>query len=122
MLLKVNDLIGSKIVSYLDDTVIDSVKDVVYDPTENKITAVVVREKKLLQDAYVLPFNSIGSIADNKVYIHAGADIKKVDHASESVSHITKDNFYLTNSKIVTDSGQSLGYITDMLHGCCGRV
>lgn len=114
MFVSVNGIIGTKITSLQEGKSLDTVKDVIYEPSENKITAFIVKERKLFSDTQVLPFSSVQSIGDDLIMINSQYDIRKVSDVPESISYIARHNFYLTDSKIITENGRTLGVITDM--------
>lgn len=114
MLLSVNQIIGLTIAEAKSGKKIDTVKDVVYDPVENRITAFIVKERNLFSDSYVLPFSSVMEMDSGMVLIQSRYDIKKVSNVPEPISYIARHNFYLSDSRIMTDSGRNLGIISDL--------
>jgi uncharacterized protein YrrD len=114
MQLKGQDVIGLKIISVKDGKELGKVDDIVYEPNENKVKALLVSAGGIFSDAKVIPFELISSIGKDAVMIKDENEIKNAGETDKNVAHIAKKGDYLTKTKIVTQDGTELGNVTDI--------
>jgi uncharacterized protein YrrD len=115
MLMKANDILGLNVMSLDTAKKIEDVDDVIFDPFEHKITALLVDKGGLFASAKVLLFEDIKSIGKDAVMIQNEGVLRKVSDIDKKTSHIAKDDTYLTKTKIMTEDGTELGHVTDIL-------
>lgn len=113
--MKVSEIIGLKVVTMNNGTQIDDVDDVVYDPKVNAITAVLVDKGGWFSDAKVILFKEISTIGHDAVLIPNELIVKKASELVPDLNEIVKGNVFLTNTKVITDSGTKLGTISDLI-------
>ncbi len=114
MLIKGNDVIGLKVLTLSKGQQIEDVEDIIYDPSENQVKALLVDKGGLFSDAKVIPLSSVKSIGKDAVMVKDVGVIKKASEVGEKVSHIAHEDTYLTKTRIVTESGTDLGHVTDL--------
>jgi uncharacterized protein YrrD len=115
MTIKATDIIGLKIISLQNGKELGQVKDLVYDPDEIKMTALIVEEGGIFSEAKLIPFNEIRNIGDDAVIIESANKIKKISEIDSKISQIAKANTYITNTKVLTNNGIELGTVSDLL-------
>lgn len=123
MLIKASKLIGKKVMSLDGGKEISEVKDLVYDPKANQVKAFLLDDGGWFSDAKVIAFEEISSIGQDAVMVQDEMKIKMASEVNQRVSNIAKDDQYLTKSKVMTQSGQDLGVVTDIFFDTeTGRV
>lgn len=115
MLVRTSDVIGTKIVSVKEGKKIDTVDDVIYDPKDNRIKALLVSEGGLFASAKILMIEDVKSVGEDAVVIESEHSIKDAKEVPENVSQIAKESTNLTETKIITETGNELGKVTDLL-------
>lgn len=113
-LIKGNDVIGLKVISKNNGRNLDKVEDIVYDPHEQRVRALLLDSGGWFSDAKVILIDEINSIGKDAVIIDSENQIRKASDVTDRVANIAKDDKYLTKTKIITDSGNDLGSVTDI--------
>lgn len=114
MLIKGSSVIGSKVITVKEGREVEDVDDIIYDPLDNRVKALLVDSGGLFTDATVILLEETQSIGENTVLIDSERALKHASDVSPSVSNIAKGNTYLTQKRIVTEDGRQLGVITDI--------
>lgn len=114
MLIKGNDVIGLKILSLKQGRQIDDVSDLVYDPQNHQVKALIVDKGGWFSDAKLILYKDVESIGKDAVMVKTTDVVRKASDISERVESIAKADNYLTKTKIVTDSGTDLGSVSDI--------
>lgn len=114
MIVKGTQVIGLPVMTLKTGQKIEDVDDVIYDSQENKVKALLVDKGGWFSDAKVILIDSIQNIGKDAVIVQDENAIKKASDVGEKVSHIAKDDTYLTKTKIITDIGTDLGHVTDI--------
>lgn len=114
MLVKGKDVIGLRVITLERGEKIDDVEDLIYDPTQNRVVALLVDEGGWFSDARVIPFEHVKHIGKDAVMVESDQVLKKASQMPERISHIAKDDTFLTKTKIITESGTMLGKVTDI--------
>lgn len=123
MLIKAGDVIGLRVVTMDEGKEVDRVHDVVYDPKENRVKALVIDEGGWFSDAKVLLIEDIYSIGKDAVVIESEERIRKAVDVNERVASIAREEQKLTKTKVITENGINLGAISDILFDTAtGRV
>lgn len=115
MNIKGNEVIGKKILTEESGEQIDTVKDIIYDPTQHKVRALLVKEGGWFSDAKIIPMDEVNSIGKDAVMVSNKDVIRDASEISDRISHIAKDDTYLTKTKIVTQEGNELGEVSDIV-------
>ncbi len=114
MMLKGTDVIGLNVFTVRDGRKLSAVKDIVYDPRQHKVLALIVDEGGWFSDATVIPIDQVKSIGDDAVLIDNEDVLMKADEVSEYVSSVAGSSTYLTKTRVLTDTGKDLGTVNDI--------
>lgn len=113
-LIKGKDVIGLKVITLEHGQIIEDIDELVYDPQDTKVKALVVDEGGWFSDAKVILFEDIQTIGKDAVIISSAAVIKKASDVTERVHRIIKNDNYLTTNKVITEDGTDLGHVSDI--------
>lgn len=123
MSIKASSLINLDVYSINEGKQIASIKDIIYDPTSQRVLALLLDYGSLLVDPHVLLIDDIRSFGKDAVMIDSAEDMRSTADVDEVISRIAKDNIYLTKTKIITNEGINLGYVSDIyFNPLTGRV
>jgi uncharacterized protein YrrD len=114
-LIKGRDLIGLKVISLENGKLINKVDEIVYDPKENNVKALVVDQGGWFADTKIVLYQDIKSIGQDAVVIDSEDVIKKASDVQENITHIVKDDNYLTTNRVMTENGTDLGQVSDVV-------
>lgn len=114
MKVKGDTTIGLKVLSVKTGEEIDTIKELIYDPKQNKVLGFLIDKGGWFSDAKVILIEDIESIGRDAVMIASSDVIKKVDDIQGTVARIADEGHYLTNTKVITREGNELGEITDI--------
>jgi uncharacterized protein YrrD len=115
MLIKGNDVIGLKVVTLHEGKLLGKVEDIVYDPYINKVRAVVLDSGGFFREAKVVMLEDVHSIGHDAVVIISERVVRKTSEVTERVASIANNNKNLTRTRIITDSGNELGRVSDLI-------
>jgi uncharacterized protein YrrD/gas vesicle protein len=113
-LIQATKIIGLKIITLDNGKEIDTVKDVIYDPEENRVKALLIDKQGWFKDARIISVEKIESIGKDAVIIQNEEIIETASQNSSRVANIARDTNYLTKTKIITVDGDNLGSVTDL--------
>jgi uncharacterized protein YrrD len=123
MLIKGNDVLNLRVLSTSEGKEVGKVKDIIYDPQDHTVQALLLDEGGWFSDAKIIPFDQISSIGDDAVMVPDERAVRKAKDVSARVSSIAKDKTYLTKTRIVTEDGTDLGRVSDVIFDdATGRV
>lgn len=115
MLIKANDVIGLKIFTVMEGKNIDKVEDVVYDPASQRIEALIVNNGGIFSSGKAIAIENIRSIGEDAVVVESEDVLENIDSLKAEAKHIAEDDTYLTKSAVLTEDGNDLGKVTDLL-------
>lgn len=115
MIAKAKKVIGLPVYSVNTGEESGKVKDIIYDPYQNKIAALLLDEEGLFSDERVLMYEDIESIGEDAVITESKELIRKIKEISQDIRNIIDGNTNLTGHRIITDEGKELGKATDIL-------
>lgn len=110
---KGNDLIGKSIITFDTGEIIDKVKNVFFDPRENRLLACVVDEGGIFAKTRVLPFSQIKAIGPDAITIENASAIVVADSHSE-ISKNLESPIMIKGTEVITEGGEMLGVIKDV--------
>lgn len=117
------DVIGLSVLSVQDGSVLQTVDDVAYDPSEQRIIALLVDSGGLFSSAKAIHMDDVHNIGEDAVMVHDASVIRPVQDLGEGVQSISKANNHLIHTKVVTTEGKDLGTVTDLaFDSATGRV
>jgi uncharacterized protein YrrD len=94
---------------------LDKVEDIVYDPYLNKVRALVLDPGGWFRDARIILMEDVHSIGQNAVVIASSNMVKVAADVTERVASIAKNDQNLTRTRVMTDSGNELGRVSDII-------
>ena len=106
-------LIGQSIVSFAEGRKLDSVKDLLMSQTNDSIVALLVDEGGLMSSSRVVPLEAVKSFGRDAVVIQDAQAVTTAS-ADPEVKAILNRNDQLLGKKVLTDTGDALGSISDM--------
>lgn len=114
MTIRGTSVIGLPIITIKTGEKLQDVEDIIYDPRENKVKALLVSGGGLFSDAKVILVDQLRSIGKDAVIIENSDLLKNTSDVETTVSHIATTDTYLTKTKVLTDTGTDLGHIVDL--------
>lgn len=114
MTIKGTDVIGLNIVTVNTGETIDKVTDVIYDPTTNQVSAILVDEGGWFKEARVLLISNVKAIGKDAVMIESAEVIQKASEVPSRIASIADDSNHLTKDKVLTEDGTDLGQVSDI--------
>jgi uncharacterized protein YrrD len=114
MTIKGDKVTGLNIISINTGEKVYSVKELIYDPMQNKVLGFLVDEGGWFSDAKVILIEDVKSIGEDALMIESEDVVKKVDDIQGKVARIADEGHYLTHTNVVTESGTELGKVTDI--------
>lgn len=106
-------VIGQRVLSFADGRAIDTVKDLVLSGQHEAVLALLVDEGGLLSESRVVSLDAVRSFGRDAVVINDAGGVVKAS-ADPEVKEILNRNEQLLGKKVVTDTGDGLGSISDM--------
>lgn len=110
---KGKNVVGQSVVSYNDGRKLESVKDVLLGETNTSIVALLVDEGGLLSSSRVVPMEAVHSFGRDAVVI-TGSEAVVSASADPEVKAIVNRNDKLLGKRVMTNTGDLLGTISDM--------
>jgi uncharacterized protein YrrD len=117
---KSKDLIGKTIVQQQTGDKVAIVYDVIFDAEARKVLALLIETGGWFRDARIVPWSRVTSIGD---VILVRGDTPAVVKASESeVAGLLSQDPHITGVPIVSDTGEKVGTVGDLLIDDRGEV
>lgn len=114
MLVRATPLIGLDVISVNTGEKIEKVEDVMYDPRRQRVTGLLVDEAGFFKDAKVILLENIKSIGKDAILVDSKEAIKKASQISSEVATVARSNTYVTQKKVITETGTELGVVADI--------
>lgn len=112
-MIKANDLKQLPVLSIVQGRKISNVKDILYDPYENKVAALTLYWGDFLPQERYLLYEDIKSIGHDAIIIETPLAVKKPNEINKSILGLKKKQSLLLGTRIVTEVGNRLGKATD---------
>lgn len=123
MLMRASKVVGLPVFTVNDGKKIIRVEDVMYDPFQNRIEALLASKGGWFTESRVILFSDLLGIGEDAALINSTAMIKKVTEVSKNLEIIAKNDTYLTSTRIITEDGRELGRVNDIFFDTAtGRV
>lgn len=111
---RINDIIDLPVVDIISSRRLCTIRDVLIDLRENRIYALVCKEKLFRRTLEAIPYRSVRSITQNGIAIEG--NINQVSLRELSVKHRRFQSFEEILGKLVQSSrGETLGVVRDLL-------
>jgi uncharacterized protein YrrD len=115
MLFRASDVINLPVISRDSGEKIDNVEDVVYDPNTNQIVALLVDKGGWFDNAKIIKYEDVYSIGHDAVLVKSIKARQNAAKVSSTLSRIAKSDTHLSQTHIITEDGDDLGRVTDIL-------
>lgn len=123
MLMRASKVLGLPVFTVNDGKKIIRVEDVMYDPFQNRIEALLASKGGWFTESRVILFSDLLGIGEDAALINSASMIKKVTEVSKNLEIIAKNDTYLTSTRIITEDGRELGRVSDIFFDTStGRV
>lgn len=113
-MIKALDCLGLDVITINEGQKLASVKDVIYDQGSQKVLAFLLDEGGMFVDPHVILISDVKKIGQDALMIETVEDIQSSANVDETIRSIALDKIFLTETKIVTTTGKSLGKVSDI--------
>lgn len=114
MLTRGSKVIGLQVLTIEQGKKVEDVDDLIYDPSSQKVVALLVSGGGIFSEAKVIPFNQIKSIGKDAVIVQSEDVLENASQMGKKVASIAGDGIYLSKTKVITKEGTNLGEIDDI--------
>jgi uncharacterized protein YrrD len=114
MTIKGTKVIGLKVITRDKGEQIDTVDDILYSSVDHRVHGLLVNSGGLFGEAKVIPIEDVNSIGENAIIVDSKENLHHAKELPETLSRLAKSDNYLTETKIVTETGDELGTISDL--------
>lgn len=112
-LVRVKNLRDLPVFSMLQGKKIADVKDTIYDPFKNKITALLLYPNGIFSKERFVLFEDIKSVGKDAIIVDSSLVLKKAEEIDKHILNLKNRDKLLLGTKIVTENGEQLGTVTD---------
>lgn len=114
MIFRINDLIDLPVIDSLSSHRLCTIRDVIVDLRENRIFALVCRERLFRRTLESIPYRNVVSITQNGVGV--AGDTRQISLRELSMKHRRYQSYGIILGKLVLSSrGETLGVVRDLL-------
>ncbi|MBA2363307.1 MAG: PRC-barrel domain-containing protein [Chloroflexia bacterium] len=110
---KGKDLVGMPIVSFADGEKIGDVKDILFDPEQNRVVALLTSEGGFLSSARAIMWQNLKSVGKDAIIAPDRSVEIKAD-SDRYLKRIMEEENVLKKTQVYTEDGRDLGEIGDM--------
>lgn len=114
MIIKEKSVIGLNVVTIDNGSVVETVDDIAYDPTNHRIVALLVDSGGMFSSAKAIHMDDVRNIGEDAVIIPNADAIKSIDDLGDDVRSISNSNKHLVKTNVLTVDGKELGRVTDI--------
>lgn len=107
-------VIGLKVVSVEDGSVVGTVKELIYNPQRQLIEAILLKKPSVFSRQRYILSRDIHSFGEDAVMVPDRSVSMNSKEVGEIINVTASDN-YLDRNKILTDEGKALGSVSDIL-------
>jgi len=113
-MVKGRELIGLPVITLDKGEQIANIQDVIFDPRNSKVLALVTEEKGWFKGARIIPFKNIYKIGEDAVTVETSdAELNANDLAE--IEKFSDEEINVIGTTIITESGNNLGVIEDII-------
>lgn len=110
---RAKDVVGLPVLTFRTGRKIDEVKDVLFDPEQNRVLALLTDNAGWFTDARVVPFDRVKSVGRDAVIVED--ERAEIPASSRSdIRRAIEGNRVITNMRVFTEDGRDIGSIGDM--------
>ncbi len=110
---KGKDLVGMPIVSFAEGEKIGDVKDILFDPDQNRVVALLTSEGGFLSSARAVMWESLKTVGHDAIIVPDRSAEIKAD-SERYLKRIMEADNILKDTQVYTEDGRDLGKIGDM--------
>ena len=114
MLVSAKNVLGLNIITVDTGSIVATVDDVAYDPSDHRVVALLVSSGGLFSSAKAIHMDSVRNVGEDAVVIPDASVIQSVSNLGESVHSISESNKHLVKTNVLTVEGKELGKVTDI--------
>ncbi|WP_371370989.1 PRC-barrel domain-containing protein [Sporomusa aerivorans] len=115
------EIIGQPVVSITEGKEFGQVKDLVINPSNGTVAALVIDDGKWYLGARLLPFAAIAGLGENAVTISNSADITGVA-AQPEYEQLLEADVKIIGTKVLTKGGKIKGKINEIIIDPAGKI
>lgn len=109
---KGKDFIGKTIVAYDSGKKINSIKDLIFDQSDNSLLGFLIEEGSLFSDPKVLPLAQVKALGNDAAIVPSRSAIAPARNYP-NIQQILEHNNILNGTRIMTTDGRDLGKLVD---------
>lgn len=114
MLIKGEDILGVTVIAEKENREVGTVRDVIYDPKQNKVMAFLITLGDILTEAKVIQFEEIKKASKEAVIIKSQSSLKLASKVLNPKSTPQGKDTYMHDTKIINEQGEELGFFKDI--------
>ena len=114
MLVKGKAVIGLNVVTIDTGTIVQTVKDIAYNPNTHRVEALFVKKAGVFAAAKAIHMDDVINIGQDAVIVHDASVIKSVKEINETIKALSDSKKYLVKTNVLTATGKELGKVTDI--------
>ena len=114
MLVKGKAVIGLNVVTIDTGTIVQTVKDIAYNPNTHRVEALFVKKAGVFAAAKAIHMDDVINIGQDAVIVHDASVIKSVKEINETIKALSDSKKYLVKTNVLTATGKELGKVTDV--------
>lgn len=114
MLVKGKDVIGLNVVTIDTGTIIETVKDLGYNPTTHTIETLFVKKGSLFSAPKAIHISDVINIGPDAVIVSDASAVQSVKIIGNTTLALSNSKKYLVQTAVLTAEGKNLGKVTDV--------
>lgn len=118
---KTVDIIGLPVISIAEGKELGSVKSLVINASEGKVSALIIDDGKWYKGASLLPFSSVMGLGESAITTESIDGLVTVSTAPEFEKHLDLD-IKIIGTKVLTKSGRFQGKVNEYIIDATGKI
>ncbi|VBB05983.1 Hypothetical protein LUCI_1194 [Lucifera butyrica] len=118
---KSESILGLSVVSISEGSELGTVKDLVINPGEGTVAALLIDDGKWYLGAKLLPYTAIISIGEYAVTVEAGNSLLDI-HDVPELEQLLAEEVKIIGTKVLTKTGQITGKVTEFIIDDAGKI
>ncbi len=119
---KSRKFISMPIISIVEGVQIGSVKDLVVDPKNLGIAAIVIDQKGWFKEQKIIPYNKVTSVGEDAITIDQSANVEKSTNLPE-ILKLLRENTDPIGMKVISEKGKVIGQVDEyFLDEATGKI
>ena len=113
--IKGKDVVGLRVLSVNDGKQIETVGDIIYDPSEQRVRALLVASGGIFSKPKAIAIQDVLSIGRDAVMVQDQDAVVSLDELPKRVHEIADSKDNLAKTRVVTQEGTELGQVSDII-------